>query len=73
MNQTIIIKAAALALLAGGIALTIFGVDAMNSANSDISRFFTGAPTDRTMWLLVGGIVMLVAGLAGLLSASRKS
>jgi uncharacterized membrane protein YidH (DUF202 family) len=71
MNHTMI-KAVALALLAGGIALTIFGVDAMNSANSDISRFFTGAPTDRTMWLLVGGIVMLVAGLAGLLSTSRK-
>ena len=62
------IKAAALALLAGGILLTIFGVTAMNSASSDLSRFFTGAPTDRAVWLLVGGIVMLVAGLAGLMS-----
>ena len=67
------IKAAALALLAGGVLLTIFGVNAMNSANSDISRFFTGAPTDRTIWMLVGGIVMLVAGLAGLLPAFRKN
>ena len=40
----------------------------MNSASSDLSRFFTGAPTDRAIWMLVGGIVMLVAGLAGLLS-----
>ena len=62
------IKAAALALLAGGILLTIFGVSAMNSASSDLSRFFTGAPTDRAIWMLVGGIVMLVAGLAGLMS-----
>ena len=62
------IKAAALALLAGGILLTIFGVGAMNSASSDLSRFFTGAPTDRAVWMLVGGIVMLVAGLAGLMS-----
>ena len=62
------IKAAALALLAGGILLTIFGVTAMNSASSDLSRFFTGAPTDRAVWMLVGGIVMLVAGLAGLMS-----
>ena len=62
------IKAAALALLAGGILLTIFGVTAMNSASSDLSRFFTGAPTDRAIWMLVGGIVMLVAGLAGLMS-----
>ena len=62
------IKVAALALLAGGILLTIFGVSAMNSASSDLSRFFTGAPTDRAVWMLVGGIVMLVAGLAGLMS-----
>ena len=67
------IKAAALALLAGGILLAIFGVNAMNSASSDLSRFFTGAPTDRTTWMLVGGIVMLVAGLAGLLSVFRKN
>ena len=66
------IKALAAALLAGGILLTIFGVSAMNSASSDMSRFFTGAPTDRAIWMLTGGIVMLVAGLAGLLSDLRK-
>lgn len=66
-------KIVALALFAGGILLTIFGVSAMNSASSDLSRFFTGAPTDRAIWMLVGGIVMLVAGLAGLLSVSRKT
>ena len=66
------IKAAALALLAGGILLIIFGVNAMNSASSDLSRFFTGAPTDRAIWMLVGGIVMLVAGLAGLVSDLKK-
>ena len=65
-------KLVALGLLAGGILLTIFGVDAYNSSSSEISRFFTGAPTDRAIWLLVGGIVMLVAGIAGLLS-SRKN
>jgi Protein of unknown function (DUF3185) len=68
-----VIKAAALALLAGGIALTVFGVNAVNSANSDISRLFTGAPTDRALWMLIGGIVMLVAGLAGLLPAFRRN
>lgn len=65
-------KVVALGLLAGGILLTILGVDAYNSSSSEISRFFTGAPTDRAIWLLVGGIVMLVAGIAGLLS-SRKN
>ena len=66
------IKAVSLALLAGGILLVIFGATAMNSASSDISRFYTGAPTDRAIWMLVGGIVMLVAGLAGLMTG-RKS
>ena len=66
------VKALALALLAGGILLTIFGVNAMNSASSDLSRFFTGAPTDRSIWMLASGIVLLVAGLAGLLSDLNK-
>ena len=68
-------KAVALAILAGGIVLTIFGVNAMNSAGSDISRFFTGAPTDRAIWMLIGGIAAIVAGLAGLsglVPGSRK-
>jgi hypothetical protein len=67
------IKAVPLALLAGGILLTIFGVVAMNSTSSDISRFFTGAPTDKAMWLLIGGIVTSVVGLVGLLLRSKAS
>ena len=67
------IKAVSLALLAGGIALTVFGVAAMNSTGSDISRFFTGAPTDKAMWLLIGGIVASVVGLVGLFPQSRAS
>jgi len=61
------------ALLAGGILLTIFGIAAMNSASSDISRFFTGAPTDKAMWLVIGGIITSVVGLVGLLPQSKAS
>ena len=67
-----VFKPAALALLSGGVVLLVFGVDAMNSPGSDISRFFTGAPTDRATWMLVGGIAMIAAGLAALLPALRK-
>lgn len=66
-------KAISIAILAGGILVTIFGVDAINSASSDISRFFTGAPTDRAMWMLVGGLVASVVGLAGLLLPGSKA
>lgn len=53
----------ALVLLAGGIVLLIWGIQASDSAASGFSRFFTGNPTDRTMWLILGGIVAIVAGL----------
>jgi hypothetical protein len=67
------IRIVALALLVGGILLTIFGISAADSVSSDVSRFFTGAPTDRATWMLVGGVVMLIAGLAGLLPVFKKS
>jgi uncharacterized protein DUF3185 len=66
-------KAISLAILAGGILLAIFGIDAVNSTGSDISRFFTGAPTDRAMWMLVGGVIASVIGLAGLLLPRSKA
>ena len=64
-------KMIALALLAGGVLLLVFGVSEMNSVGSDFSRMFTGAPTDRAIWMLVGGIAAAGAGLAGLLLRSR--
>jgi hypothetical protein len=66
-------KAISLAILAGGILVTVFGINAINSTGSDISRFFTGAPTDRAMWMLVGGVVASVIGLAGLLVPGSKT
>lgn len=60
-------KAVSLALLAGGILLLIFGVSATGSFSSDISRFFTGSPTDKAIWMLIGGAVLSVVGVVGLL------
>ena len=61
-----------LAILAGGIVLVIYGVSALESFSSDVSRFFTGSPTDKTMWLMIGGIVAVVVGLFGLLRPQSK-
>ena len=66
------IRAVSLAILAGGILLTIFGISASKSFSSDISRFFTGSPTDKAIWMLVGGVVAIVIGLVGLLRGSKK-
>lgn len=52
-------------ILIVGIVLIIFGISAMDSFSSDISNFFTGAPTDKAIWMLVAGLVLSVAGLSG--------
>jgi hypothetical protein len=64
-------KAVLLAILAGGIVLVIYGVAASESFSSDISRFFTGSPTDKTIWMLVGGVVSIIIGLVGLLRGGK--
>ena len=64
-------KIVSIALLAGGIVLIVIGVNAMNSFSSDVSRFFTGSPTDKAVWMLLGGVVAAGAGLAGLFRGSK--
>ncbi len=59
-------KIISLALLIGGIVLIIFGVNESDSIGSSFSRFFTGNPTDKSMWLLLGGVVAAVIGAVGL-------
>ena len=55
-------KPIALALLAVGITLIIFGISAIDSFSSDVSRFFTGTATNKSMWLLLGGIAATIVG-----------
>jgi hypothetical protein len=66
-------KLISLALLGGGIALIVYGVNASNSLSSDISRFFTDSPTNKAIWMLIGGIVATILGLGGLMSGSKSN
>jgi hypothetical protein len=66
-------KALSIALLVGGVILLIFGFQASNSFGSDVSRAFTGNPTDKTVWFLVGGAVLAVIGLVGLFTGRSKT
>jgi hypothetical protein len=52
-----------LVLLIGGIVLIIIGVTATRSFGDQLSNFFTGHFTGTTLWYLIGGIVLAVAGL----------
>ena len=65
-------KPLSLILLIVGIILTIYGISASNSIGSGFSQLFTGAPTDKSIWLLVGGIVAGVVGLVGLLRGNSR-
>ena len=62
-------KSISVALLVVGVILLILGLNAYHSTSSDVSRFFTGAPTDKALWLLIGGVV---AGILGFLNLARK-
>jgi hypothetical protein len=56
-------KISSIALLVGGVVLMIYGINATNSFSSDMSRFFTGSPTDKAIWMLLGGIALTIVGL----------
>jgi len=62
----------ALAILALGIVLLVFGFNESHSFSSDVSRTFTGNPTDRSMWLIIGGAVAVILGLAFGVMGFRK-
>jgi hypothetical protein len=50
-------------LLVVGVILLVYGLRASDSISSSFSRFFSGQPTDRAIWLTVGGAAAAVAGL----------
>jgi hypothetical protein len=64
-------KSLSLALLVIGVVLLVLGVVESDSISSDFSRLFTGEPTDKTVWLLIGGGVAAIVGLGGLARGSR--
>jgi uncharacterized membrane protein YidH (DUF202 family) len=65
-------KFISIALLVGGVVLMVFGFQATNSFSSDVSRFFTGSPTDKAIWMLIGGLVAAIVGLAMTLRSSKQ-
>lgn len=64
-------KAFSLGLIVVGVILIIYGINASESVSSDFSRLFTGNPTDKTIWFLVGGIAAAAVGAFGLFRGSK--
>lgn len=65
-------RAIGLALLAVGAILLIYGISTSESLGSQIFEFFSGNPTDRTVWLIIGGVAALIIGLFMSFQPSRK-
>lgn len=61
-----------LAILALGIVLLVFGFNESHSFSSDVSRTFTGNPTNHSMWLIIGGAVAVIAGLSVAVTGRRR-
>jgi LPXTG-motif cell wall-anchored protein len=62
-----------IALLVVGVVLILFGMNASASLGSRVSEFFTGTPSDRTIWLLVAGVAAAIVGLGMLLAGRRRT
>ena len=50
----------------------ILGISASHSFTSDVSRFFTGSPTNKAIWMLLCGIVAFIVGLVGMVRGVPK-
>lgn len=66
-------RAVYLVLLVVGVVLVVLGINAADSLGSDISRFFTDEPTDKAIWMLIGGSVLCLIGAAGALYGSKSA
>ncbi len=65
-------KALSIAILVVGVILLIYGINAGDSVASNVKESVTGTPTDKTMWLIVGGVVAMVVGGFGLLRGGKS-
>ena len=64
-------RALYLSLLAVGILLLGFGLNAHESFTSEVSELLTGSPSDKAIWMLVCGVVAAVIGAIGLLDLRK--
>ena len=65
-------RALAFGLIAVGIVLLVLGINSADSVSSEVKEFFEGTPTDKSIWLLIGGVLALVVGLGALFAAGRR-
>mgnify|MGYP001546641751 CR=1 FL=1 len=58
-------------LLVAGIILLAWGLNAFHSLSSSTVQAVTGAPSDKTIWLITAGIILTIGGAAGCIIPRR--
>ena len=66
-------KLDSLILLVGGVVLILIGINATNSLGSDIWWFFVSSPTNKAIWVIIGGIVASIIGLIGIIRGAKQA
>ena len=67
-------KALSIAILVVGVVLLIFGINAHDSLASSAKEVVTGSPTDKSIWLIVLGIIgIIVGGLSSFFGRSTNA
>jgi hypothetical protein len=56
-------KLTGLICLAIGIVLLVWGHNVAQAVDSQVKNIFTGSPTDKAMYLYIGGAVLCAAGV----------
>ena len=65
-NPPIMNKLFPLALFIGGLVLVYFGLEASDCFGSAVSEVVNDASSNKSIMLMIGGVLASVAGLAGL-------
>jgi hypothetical protein len=60
-----------IALIIIGVVLLSYGLISADSLASRFSNFFAGHPTDKTVWLCLGGVAALLIGISSVVRRSR--
>lgn len=58
-------KPLSIALLIIGIVLLLYGINAQDSLASNTKEVLTGTPTDKSMWLIILGVIGIIVGGLG--------
>lgn len=64
-------KPLSFAILIVGVVLLLFGLNAQDSLASNAKEVVTGTPTDKSLLLIIGGVIAIVVG--GISTFFRRS